>query len=147
MAEIDGSKQGQVYNMFQKSKYKVDSQVDRSDFNAQEVVVDNHIVHSKKCLKEKYRIDKLPGQPQVNFSQYGGYVTIDKLVGRALYYYFVESQHYKEKMSLLLWLNGGLGCSSLAYGAMEELGPFRVNSDGKTLAKNRYSWNYGIGTN
>ncbi|KAE9584727.1 putative carboxypeptidase D [Lupinus albus] len=33
------------------------------------------------------------------------------------------------------------GCSSLAYGAMEELGPFRVNSDGKTLNKNRYSWN------
>ncbi|KAF1894564.1 hypothetical protein Lal_00031433 [Lupinus albus] len=34
------------------------------------------------------------------------------------------------------------GCSSLAYGAMEELGPFRVNSDGKTLKKNIYSWNY-----
>ncbi|KAE9598446.1 hypothetical protein Lal_00031396 [Lupinus albus] len=142
MAEIDGSKQGQVFNKFQKSKYKVDSQVDRSDFNAQEVVVDNHIVHSQKGLKEKDRIDKLPGQPQVNFSQYGGYVTIDKLAGRALYYYFVESQHSKEKMPLLLWLNGGPGCSSLAYGAMEELGPFRVNSDGKTLAKKRYSWNY-----
>jgi hypothetical protein len=38
----------------------------------------------------------------------------------------------------------GPGCSSLAYGAMEELGPFRVNSDGKTLHKNNYSWNYGI---
>ncbi|KAF1894201.1 hypothetical protein Lal_00004125 [Lupinus albus] len=142
MAEIDGSKQGQVFDKFQKSKYKVDSQVDRSDFNAKEVVVDNYIVHSQKGLKEKDRIDKLPGQPQVNFSQYGGYVTIDKLAGRALYYYFVESQHSKEKMSLLLWLNGGPRCSSLAYGAMEELGPFRVNSDGKTLAKNRYSWNY-----
>ncbi|KAE9598395.1 putative carboxypeptidase D [Lupinus albus] len=48
---------------------------------------------------------------------------------------------------LLLFINvyltfSGPGCSSLAYGAMEELGPFRVNSDGKTLAKNRYSWNY-----
>ncbi|KAE9598397.1 putative carboxypeptidase D [Lupinus albus] len=48
---------------------------------------------------------------------------------------------------LLLFINvyltfSGPGCSSLAYGAMEELGPFRVNSDGKTLTKNRYSWNY-----
>ncbi|CAL0310297.1 unnamed protein product [Lupinus luteus] len=143
MAEIHGSKQGQVLDMFQKSKYKVGSQIDRSDFNAQEVVVDNYdMVDSHNGLKEKDRIVKLPGQPHVKFSQYGGYVTIDKLAGRALYYYFVESQHSKEKMPLLLWLNGGPGCSSLAYGAMEELGPFRVNSDGKTLKNNRYSWNY-----
>ncbi|KAE9598466.1 putative carboxypeptidase D [Lupinus albus] len=108
MAEIHGNKQGQVFDKFQKLKYKVDSQIDRSDFNAQEVVVDNHIVHSQKGLKEKDRIDKLPGQPHVNFSQYGGYVTIDKLAGRALYYYFVESQHSKAKRPLILWLNGGI---------------------------------------
>ncbi|KAE9584728.1 putative carboxypeptidase D [Lupinus albus] len=108
MNEICGSKQGQVFDKFQKSKYKVDSRTDRSDFNAQEVVVDNHIVHYQKGLKEKDRIDKLPGQPHVNFSQYGGYVTIDKLAGRAFYYYFVESQHSNEKMPLLLWLNGGM---------------------------------------
>jgi hypothetical protein len=36
------------------------------------------------------------------------------------------------------------GCSSLAYGAMQEVGPFRVKSNGKTLHKNNYSWNYGI---
>jgi len=38
----------------------------------------------------------------------------------------------------------GPGCSSLAYGAMQELGPFRVNSDGKTLHTNVFSWNRGI---
>lgn len=37
----------------------------------------------------------------------------------------------------------GPGCSSLGYGAMEELGPFRVKSDGKTLYKNEYAWNNG----
>ncbi|KAF6136388.1 hypothetical protein GIB67_036266 [Kingdonia uniflora] len=36
---------------------------------------------------------------------------------------------------------GGPGCSSMAYGAMEELGPFRVHSDGKTLYRNQYAWN------
>jgi serine carboxypeptidase-like clade II len=35
----------------------------------------------------------------------------------------------------------GPGCSSLGYGAMEELGPFRVKSDGKTLYRNPYAWN------
>lgn len=37
----------------------------------------------------------------------------------------------------------GPGCSSFGYGAMEELGPFRVNSDGKTLFRNPYAWNNG----
>jgi Serine carboxypeptidase len=37
----------------------------------------------------------------------------------------------------------GPGCSSLGYGAMEELGPFRVMSDGKTLYLNPFSWNKG----
>lgn len=37
----------------------------------------------------------------------------------------------------------GPGCSSLGYGAMEELGPFRVESDGKTLYSNDYAWNHG----
>lgn len=37
----------------------------------------------------------------------------------------------------------GPGCSSLGYGAMEELGPFRVNRDGMTLSLNKYSWNNG----
>ncbi|KAF3792853.1 hypothetical protein EJ110_NYTH10847 [Nymphaea thermarum] len=35
----------------------------------------------------------------------------------------------------------GPGCSSLGYGAMEELGPFRVASDGRTLYRNKYAWN------
>ncbi|KAM7257354.1 hypothetical protein ACFE04_013095 [Oxalis oulophora] len=33
------------------------------------------------------------------------------------------------------------GCSSFGNGAMKELGPFRVNSDGKTLYLNEYAWN------
>lgn len=37
----------------------------------------------------------------------------------------------------------GPGCSSFGYGAMEELGPFRVNTDGKTLYRNDYAWNNG----
>ncbi|KAF7138715.1 hypothetical protein RHSIM_Rhsim07G0231300 [Rhododendron simsii] len=88
------------------------------------------------------KIDFLPGQPQgVDFDQYAGYVAVNQTAGRALFYYFVESPNNSLTNPLVLWLNGGPGCSSLGYGAMEELGPFRVNSDGKTLFRNEYSWN------
>ncbi|XP_058765801.1 serine carboxypeptidase-like 40 [Vicia villosa] len=142
--EIHGkNKQVEALDNLHKAKYLQNSQIDKSEFEAQEIVYDiDAISDSQKGLKEKDRIKKLPGQPFVKFSQFGGYVTLDKLSGSAFYYYFVEAHQSKETLPLLLWLNGGPGCSSLAYGAMQELGPFRVNSDGKTLHQNRYSWNY-----
>ncbi|XP_062174006.1 serine carboxypeptidase-like 40 isoform X1 [Alnus glutinosa] len=111
-------------------------------FQAADLVVDQTNVLPQQGLKERDWIKAWPGQPPVKFSQYGGYVTVNKIAGRALYYYLAEAQQYKDTLPLLLWLNGGPGCSSLAYGAMQELGPFRVLSDGKTLFKNNFSWNY-----
>lgn len=57
-------------------------------------------------LKEADKILTLPGQPKVNFSQYSGYVTVDDKAGRALFYYFTESEDPSSK-PLVLWLNGG----------------------------------------
>ncbi|KAI4302878.1 hypothetical protein MLD38_038576 [Melastoma candidum] len=98
-------------------------------------------VYSHAGLKEADGILKFPGQPIVDFNHFGGYITVGQSAGRALYYYFAEATENKESLPLLLWLNGGPGCSSLGYGAMQELGPFRVYSDGKTLFQNPYSWN------
>ncbi|KAK9124308.1 hypothetical protein Sjap_013910 [Stephania japonica] len=92
----------------------------------------------------KDKIVELPGQPKnVGFSQYSGYVTVNEENGRSLFYWLVEAPTSREAESrpLLLWLNGGPGCSSVGYGAVEEIGPFRINSDGKTLFMNPYSWN------
>ncbi|XP_057953391.1 serine carboxypeptidase 1-like [Malania oleifera] len=98
-------------------------------------------VEPQDGLMEANRIDKLPGQPQgVNFNQFSGYVTVDPKAGKALFYYFVESPKYSSTNPVVLWLNGGPGCSSFGYGAMMELGPFRVSSDGKTLFRNNHSW-------
>nr|XP_019710268.1 serine carboxypeptidase II-3 isoform X2 [Elaeis guineensis] len=104
--------------------------------------------YPQKGLKESDKISKLPGQPEgIDFDQYGGYVTVDAEAGRALFYYFTEAvSDDPSSKPLVLWLNGGPGCSSLGYGAMEELGPFRVMSDGKTLFRNPYAWNTaGVG--
>ncbi|XP_027932721.1 serine carboxypeptidase II-3-like [Vigna unguiculata] len=99
-------------------------------------------VAPQEGLQQADKIVVLPGQPYgVNFYQYSGYVTVDPEAGRALFYYFVESPYNPSTKPLVLWLNGGPGCSSLGYGAFEELGPFRINSDGKTLYRNKYAWN------
>nr|CAB3457280.1 unnamed protein product [Digitaria exilis] len=88
------------------------------------------------------RVASLPGQPpSVNFEQYAGYVTVNEEHGHELFYYFVESPSDAASKPLILWLTGGPGCSSLGYGAMMELGPFRVNPDGKTLSRNKHAWN------
>lgn len=98
-------------------------------------------VGSQDGLKEADKVESLPGQPDgATFEQYSGYVTVDPVAGRALFYYFAQSEN-SSSQPLVLWLNGGPGCSSLGNGAMMELGPFRVNSDGKTLSQNKYAWN------
>ncbi|XP_041014335.1 serine carboxypeptidase-like 45 [Juglans microcarpa x Juglans regia] len=85
------------------------------------------------------RIDRLPGQPQVGFGQYSGYVTVDAKKQRALFYYFAEAEVDPASKPLVLWLNGGPGCSSLGVGAFSENGPFRPS--GEVLVRNQYSWN------
>lgn len=88
------------------------------------------------------RVSELPGQTfDVSFAHYSGYVTVNEEFGRALFYWFVEAVDEPSSKPLVLWLNGGPGCSSIAYGMAEELGPFHIEEDGKTLYLNPYAWN------
>nr|CAB3447321.1 unnamed protein product [Digitaria exilis] len=89
------------------------------------------------------RVAGLPGQPPVGFAQYAGYVTVNETHGRALFYWFFEATSAPDKKPLVLWLNGGPGCSSIGYGEAEELGPFLVQKGKPELRWNNYSWNTG----
>ncbi|CAI9103885.1 OLC1v1002467C1 [Oldenlandia corymbosa var. corymbosa] len=100
--------------------------------------------HHCNGLKEDDKIDRLPGQPYngVDFNQYSGYVPVNPEAGRAFFYYFVESSGKDASWRpLVLWLTGGVFCSSIGIGAFTEIGPFRVNEDSKTLDLNQYAWN------
>lgn len=93
-------------------------------------------------LQELDKVSKLPGQDfSVSFAHYSGYVTVNEKSGRALFYWFTEAVDDPSSKPLVLWLNGGPGCSSIAYGMAEEIGPFHINKDGETLYSNPYSWN------
>ncbi|XP_047313040.1 serine carboxypeptidase-like 31 [Impatiens glandulifera] len=86
-------------------------------------------------------VKNLPGQPKVSFKHYAGYVNVNQQNGRSLFYWFYEASTLPEKKPLVLWLNGGPGCSSVGYGATQEIGPFIVDPDGHTLKFNTYAWN------
>ncbi|KAK8449879.1 hypothetical protein SEVIR_7G280900v4 [Setaria viridis] len=94
------------------------------------------------CSRDADRVARLPGQPETpSVSQFAGYVTVNERHGRALFYWFFEAQTAPEEKPLLLWLNGGPGCSSIGYGAASELGPLRVVRQGAGLMFNEYAWN------
>ncbi|KAH0970101.1 hypothetical protein GBA52_022257 [Prunus armeniaca] len=88
------------------------------------------------------KVLELPGQTfNLSFAHYAGYATVNEDSGRALFYWLVEAAEDPGSKPIVLWLNGGPGCSSIAYGEAEEVGPFHIKADGKTLYLNPYSWN------
>lgn len=90
-------------------------------------------------------VDSLPGFSE-NFASkhYAGYITVSPEHGRRLYYYFVTSESDPAKDPVVLWLNGGPGCSSFD-GFIYEHGPFNFELASQpnqlpTLVKNPYTW-------
>jgi carboxypeptidase C (cathepsin A) len=76
------------------------------------------------------------------FSDYGlysGYLDIVNTT-KSLHYVFAESQNDPATDPLLLWFNGGPGCSSmLAW--MQENGPWVMDNGESSFHENPYSWN------
>lgn len=68
--------------------------------------------------------------------QIAGYLTVED--DQHFFFYFFSSRSDPEHDPLILWLNGGPGCSSMT-GLFMELGPCRVK--GNTTVRNDYSWN------
>ena len=83
-------------------------------------------------------VTSLPGlSPNPPFAHYSGYLPVGS---KQMHYWFAESQGSPTNDPLVLWLNGGPGCSSME-GMLYENGPFQILEDGKTVTLNNYSWN------
>ncbi|XP_062084129.1 serine carboxypeptidase-like 20 [Humulus lupulus] len=99
-----------------------------------------------KAAPKDALITSLPGfNGTFQSKHYSGYVTLKgKPHHQYLFYYFVESERNPSKDPVVLWLNGGPGCSSMD-GFVYEHGPFNFKA-GKThgtlptLHINPYSW-------
>ncbi|KAL5703188.1 Serine carboxypeptidase-like 20 [Ranunculus cassubicifolius] len=98
-----------------------------------------------EAAPENALITSLPGfNGTFPSKHYSGYVSIDESHGKNLYYYFIESERNSSKDPVVLWMNGGPGCSSFD-GFVYEHGPFnfeaaKTRGDLPKLHLNPYAW-------
>ncbi|KDO25827.1 hypothetical protein SPRG_08771 [Saprolegnia parasitica CBS 223.65] len=73
----------------------------------------------------------------LNFAHYAGRLELAN--AQKMFYWLVEAEENAAHAPLVLWLNGGPGCSSIS-GMFTENGPFVVQSD-LSVKRNPYAWN------
>lgn len=96
-------------------------------------------VASDKYTNYKLRGKATPKSLGVDdVKQYTGYLDLEE-EDKHFFYWFFESRNDPKNDPIILWLNGGPGCSSLT-GLFFELGPASIGDDLKPI-RNPYSWN------
>ena len=89
--------------------------------------------------KADHKVSALPGLgASVTLEHYAGHIAVDDARNNFLFYWLFKSANNPTNAPLIIWLNGGPGCSSMD-GLFLELGPLRLEPD-NTIKINPYSW-------
>ncbi|ODQ82803.1 hypothetical protein BABINDRAFT_159305 [Babjeviella inositovora NRRL Y-12698] len=100
------------------------------DFHVSSEKLPNHKLRVKSKGPESLKIDTV--------KQYSGYLDVED-EDKHFFYWFFESRNDPKTDPIILWLNGGPGCSSMT-GLFFELGPSSINA--KIAPEyNPHSWN------
>ncbi|KAI9356124.1 serine carboxypeptidase-domain-containing protein [Pilaira anomala] len=89
---------------------------------------------------EDYKVTSLPGidVDTLNFTQYAGHIELSSENKASMFFWMIEREVKTEPEKLIIWLNGGPGCSSMD-GLFLENGPYRVNKN-LSLSINPGGW-------
>jgi len=95
-----------------------------------------------KTTEAKRDADLVKSLPQMETFTYGVYSGFFPIEGttKNIYYLLTESQGDWTKDPLMIWSNGGPGCSSL-LGWLTENGDYLMPDNSTDLVKNPYAWN------
>eukprot|EP01031_Cornospumella_fuschlensis_P030191 gene30191-36469_t len=93
---------------------------------------------------ESHKVNSLPGfTDSSSLNHYAGHILVDEKHNGHFFYWLFESPADSARKPLVIWLNGGPGCSSMD-GLFLEIGPFKISSksggSGVSLAPNPHSW-------
>ncbi|CCF60031.1 hypothetical protein KAFR_0I02520 [Kazachstania africana CBS 2517] len=100
------------------------------------------VVNNVELENYQLRVNKI-NDPKIlgidpNVTQYTGYLDVED-DSKHFFFWFFESRNDPKNDPVVLWLNGGPGCSSMT-GLFFELGPSSIGSDIKPIT-NPHSWN------
>ncbi|KAI8386956.1 serine carboxypeptidase-domain-containing protein [Blakeslea trispora] len=98
------------------------------------------VVYVSAQTANDYKITSLPGIDieTLHFEQYAGHIEINEKTKANMFFWMIEREVKTEPEKLIIWLNGGPGCSSMD-GLFLENGPFRVNKN-LSLSVNEGGW-------
>ncbi|KAJ9159366.1 hypothetical protein P3X46_024875 [Hevea brasiliensis] len=94
------------------------------------------------------KVKSLPGYGDLPLTLETGYIGVGEKEEVQLFYYFVKSENNPKEDPVVLWINGGPGCSSLGAFFFEN-GPLAIDIDNykgglPTLLLNEHSWTKGL---
>ncbi|CAO3581131.1 unnamed protein product [Absidia cylindrospora] len=89
---------------------------------------------------EDYKVASLPGVDidKLPFEQYAGHIEVSSETDGNLFFWMLHQVQPTQPEKLIIWFNGGPGCSSMD-GLFLENGPYRVNPD-LSLTINVHGW-------
>eukprot|EP00825_Cyclidium_porcatum_P032195 TRINITY_DN3436_c0_g1_i4.p1 TRINITY_DN3436_c0_g1~~TRINITY_DN3436_c0_g1_i4.p1 ORF type:complete len:418 (-),score=52.41 TRINITY_DN3436_c0_g1_i4:77-1330(-) len=91
--------------------------------------------------KDEDKVDHWIDWQDYTYTTYSGVLQADDNGNAFIHYVFLESMNNATTDPVVLWLQGGPGCSSL-LGMISEIGPWVFVNDNSTLQNNtQYAWN------
>eukprot|EP00929_Paragymnodinium_shiwhaense_P093615 TRINITY_DN53827_c0_g1_i1.p1 TRINITY_DN53827_c0_g1~~TRINITY_DN53827_c0_g1_i1.p1 ORF type:complete len:607 (+),score=139.96 TRINITY_DN53827_c0_g1_i1:248-2068(+) len=120
------------------------SEAARKEASVDAELLSLHEAEHDEAMGRSHLVTELPGLPfGYEAAMYAGHGSVHEPTLKnkgTLFYWLVESQHKADSAPLLIWINGGPGCSSLE-GLLIEHGPFLAVDTGFDLELNAYAWN------